>query len=169
MSRCPQCLHAGELVALQKNNKLQLQQAWSPCNHSDGAVPWLQTGDRTHTMKPFPERYGALGDQPEVEETYEPRLADTPSARVRDTSKPGSAWACLRGPRAPAAAAQAGILPVSFSHARASVQAVPGLCRGSETRSAPRRSASASRRRSPQEAARCASCATATTSRTRRW
>ena len=69
-------------MALQKNNKMQLQQTWSPCNHGDGCVPWLQTGERTRTCKPFPERYGALGDAPEVEETFRPHLTETPSAKV---------------------------------------------------------------------------------------
>jgi hypothetical protein len=70
-------------VALQKRHKMQLQNTWSPSNHSDARVPWMPTGCHTHTRKEFPERFGAAGDGSPAEETFHPRLTDTPSARVR--------------------------------------------------------------------------------------
>lgn len=57
---------------------MKLQHTWSPSNHSDGKVPWLQIGDRTRTKKPYPERYGAIGDSSAVEETFQPHLTSTP-------------------------------------------------------------------------------------------
>ena len=68
---------------------MKLQHTWSPSNHSDGKVPWLQIGDRTRTKKPYPERYGAIGDSSAVEETFQPHLTSTPTARVRTRPSSG--------------------------------------------------------------------------------
>eukprot|EP00892_Ulva_mutabilis_P005760 jgi/Ulvmu1/3556/UM166_0010.1 len=73
----------GELTALTKMNQLKLQDTWSPSNHKDGAVPWMHTGCRTQARKEFPERYGAPGDGSRAEETFAPRLTNTPTARER--------------------------------------------------------------------------------------
>lgn len=63
-------------------NKLKLQDTWSPSNHNDGAVPWMHTGSKTNVRKEYPERYGAPGDGSRAEETFTPRLTNTPTARV---------------------------------------------------------------------------------------
>lgn len=73
---------SGELTALTKMNKLKLHDTWSPSNHTDGAVPWMHTGSKTKVRKEYPERYGAPGDGSRAEETFTPRLTNTPTARV---------------------------------------------------------------------------------------
>ena len=46
-------------------------------------MAWLQTGRGTRTMVPHPERYGALGERPVLEETYHPQMVEPRLDRSR--------------------------------------------------------------------------------------
>lgn len=40
-------------------------------------VPWYPIGNRTDTKNPFPERRGKMGDDPNIEETFQPAINPT--------------------------------------------------------------------------------------------